>query len=201
MHSKASANKKSHGSKHKSKKTSKSSSSSKCFELAIEIVAFSPQIGPILKLLLGKCVELLAFEYTEDVLERSLQFLNALTVNAFTQNGPITEELVYLSKIFECLLLGPAMDVKNEEQSVPNGITSDHLQQHQQQADMIKLENPNEFPQSVHQQAESLLPAEDLLKDFRVENDQIIKKECEDFFMMMDTSDTVIKKKKRNKLT
>lgn len=164
-----------------------------CFEMALEIVAFSPQIAPILKLLLGKCVELLAFEYTEDVLGRSLQFLNALTVNPFTQNGPIMEELAYLSQIFESLLLGPALDVKYEEQ---NGIPNEQLQQ-QHPPETIKLEASHDFPQTVTQQTEALLPAEDLLKDFKVENEQIIKKECEDFFMMMDTSETVIKKEEQ----
>lgn len=169
-----------------------------CFEVALEIVTFSPQIGPILKLLLGKCVELLAYEYTEDVLNRSLRFLSALAANPYSQNGQINEELSYLSQIFESLLLGPSLDVKYDDQCVTNGLTNEQLQQQQdqqQQPDTIKLEHSDEFQQC--QQAESLLPAEDLLKDFKVESDQIIKKECEDFFMMMDTSETVIKKEEQ----
>ncbi|XP_063696508.1 uncharacterized protein LOC134827677 [Culicoides brevitarsis] len=150
-----------------------------CTDLALDIVAFNPQIGPILKLLLGKCIELLAFDYTEDLLLRSCKFLNALTVNPFSQNGQINDELAYLSQIFDNLLLGPPLEVKFEDQGA---------------SDNIKIENSGDFSQN---NGDSLLPSEDLLKDFKVENVQTIKKECEDFFMMMDTSETVIKKEEQ----
>uniref|UniRef100_A0A336MWW2 CSON005369 protein n=1 Tax=Culicoides sonorensis TaxID=179676 RepID=A0A336MWW2_CULSO len=160
-----------------------------CFHMAMEIVSFNPQIGPLLKLLLGKCIELLAFEYTEEILKRSLKFLNALTVNPFTQNGKIGEELAYLSQVFESLLLGPCLEIKYEEQNT----RTDQIQ-----TEPIKMENSTEYTQPQNQQQpESMLPDEDLLKDFKVENEQIIKKECEDFFMMMDTSETVIKREEQ----
>lgn len=121
-------------------------------------------------------------------------------MNPYSQNGQITEELSYLSQIFESLLLGPTPEVKYEDQC---GIINERLQQQQeqqQQSETIKLEISNEFPQSPTQQTESLLPSEDLLKGFKVESDQIIKKECEEFFMMMDTSETAIKKEEQTDL-
>ncbi|XP_055543921.1 uncharacterized protein LOC129729397 [Wyeomyia smithii] len=78
-----------------------------CFEEAIEILSSNPHVPSLMKLLLTKVIEMLGFEYAENTLTRSLQFIEALVRNYHVAHSDLTLELSLLSQIFVNLLLGP----------------------------------------------------------------------------------------------
>ncbi|XP_050100544.1 uncharacterized protein LOC126581122 [Anopheles aquasalis] len=78
-----------------------------CFNMAINILRCHPHIPSLMKLLLTKAIEMLGFEYTEDTLRRTLEYLEALVENYHVAHSDLTLELSLLSQLFVNLLLGP----------------------------------------------------------------------------------------------
>ncbi|XP_053694913.1 uncharacterized protein LOC128742540 [Sabethes cyaneus] len=78
-----------------------------CFEEAIAILSSNPHVPSLMKLLLTKAIEMLGFEYAENTLTRSLQFIEAMMRNYHVAHSDLTLELSLLSQIFVNLLLGP----------------------------------------------------------------------------------------------
>lgn len=168
-------------------------------QTSLDMIAFNPYVASISKLLLSKCIELLAYDYTTDVLQRSLKLLNALTVNPATQNGLINEELAYLSQIFESLLLG---SIDNLTPPFPNSNGNFDIKMDLSQTqNQFYNTNGNQFQQPPTTVG---FVQDDLIKNFKPESYKTeeqeinaIKKECEDFLMMMDTNEIVIKKEEQ----
>lgn len=154
-------------------------------EMAFEIVSGNPHTALITKMLLAKVIEMLAFEYSDTTLQRSLKLLNSLTMNPTTRSGLFDEELNQLGHIFEGLLIGAPNEigfgqpteagypVKMELQTVDDtmcGTFQTETLQHVQ-GDLMEMKTEPDYP-----------------------NFSQIKKECEDFLMMMDTNVMSIKK-------
>ncbi|XP_049283843.1 uncharacterized protein LOC125764057 [Anopheles funestus] len=79
-----------------------------CFNTAIDILQYNRHTPSLMKLLLTKAIEMLGFEYTEETLRRSLEYLEALVQNSHVAHSDLTLELSLLSQLFVNLLLGPA---------------------------------------------------------------------------------------------
>ncbi|XP_053675399.1 uncharacterized protein LOC128725663 [Anopheles nili] len=79
-----------------------------CFNMAIDVLQYNAHTPSLMKLLLTKAIEMLGFEYTEDTLRRSLEYLEALVQNCHVAHSDLTLELSLLSQLFVNLLLGPA---------------------------------------------------------------------------------------------
>ncbi|XP_037907079.1 uncharacterized protein LOC119649135 isoform X2 [Hermetia illucens] len=85
------------------------------FKYGLEIAAFAPHIGCIFKIILKKCIEMLAFEQTSKIIERCMQFLRALVFNIHSRDVECREQLFHLSELFACLICGPQEpEVKTE---------------------------------------------------------------------------------------
>uniref|UniRef100_A0A2M4BE77 Uncharacterized protein n=1 Tax=Anopheles marajoara TaxID=58244 RepID=A0A2M4BE77_9DIPT len=113
-----------------------------CFNMAINILRTHQHIPSLMKLLLTKAIEMLGFEYTEDTLRRTLEYLEALVENYHVAHSDLTLELSLLSQLFVNLLLGPigyvhskvipsAADLVGAQTS--GGMETPINQQHQQQ--------------------------------------------------------------------
>lgn len=170
------------------------------------MIAFNPYIASISKLLLSKCIELLAYDYTTDVLQRSLKLLNALTVNPATQNGLISEELAYLSQIFEGLLLGSIVNLTPQFANPNSNVNQNFDIKMDITQNQFYNTNGNQFQlqQPPTQSSDGFVQDDLLIKNFKPETYKTeeqainaIKKECEDFLMMMDTNEIVIKKEEQ----
>ncbi|XP_049531749.1 uncharacterized protein LOC125949095 [Anopheles darlingi] len=113
-----------------------------CFNMAINILRCHHHIPSLMKLLLTKAIEMLGFEYTEDTLRRTLEYLEALVENYHVAHSDLTLELSLLSQLFVNLLLGPVGYVHSKVipsaadlvgTQTPGGMESSINQQHQQQ--------------------------------------------------------------------
>uniref|UniRef100_A0A2M4AH81 Uncharacterized protein n=1 Tax=Anopheles triannulatus TaxID=58253 RepID=A0A2M4AH81_9DIPT len=113
-----------------------------CFNMAINILRSHQHIPALMKLLLTKAIEMLGFEYTEDTLRRTLEYLEALVENYHVAHSDLTLELSLLSQLFVNLLLGPvgyvhskvipsAADLAGTQTT--GGMETPVNQQHQQQ--------------------------------------------------------------------
>lgn len=74
---------------------------------AIDIVYTHSQIGSITKNLLRKCIEMIAIEYTQVSLERTLFFLSAIVSNPNSRDVNINQEMYLIAELLICMLLGP----------------------------------------------------------------------------------------------
>lgn len=156
-------------------------------DLALEIVANSPHIASITKMLLTKIIEMLAFEYSDNTLLRSLKLLNSLVTNPVTQTGNYDEELDHIGHIFEGLLIGTSSEIGYGQEAATAASYP------------VKMEL-----QAVDDtlcgtfQTETLQHVQENLMEMKTEPDypnySQIKKECEDFLMMMDSNVMSIKK-------
>ncbi|KFB45239.1 hypothetical protein ZHAS_00013076 [Anopheles sinensis] len=109
-----------------------------CFNAAIDILQYNQHTPSLMKLLLTKAIEMLGFEYTEDTLRRSLEYLEALVQSYHVAHSELTLELSLLSQLFVNLLLGPAGYVhskvlQSNEQQLGEATLSGADVQHQQQ--------------------------------------------------------------------
>lgn len=154
----------------------------------LDIVGSNPHVALVAKLLLNKCIEMLAFEYSEEILSQTLQLLNAIVQNPGTQTGQFSNEISYLSQIFEALLLGATKELKYEEETghFPVKMELHHLEEDEGLV--------NAFP-TIQQELIGNLKSE---ADYPHFNE--IKKECEDLFIMMDTSELNSSVKKEDQI-
>ncbi|XP_058177525.1 uncharacterized protein LOC131293464 [Anopheles ziemanni] len=109
-----------------------------CFNAAIDILQYNQHTPSLMKLLLTKAIEMLGFEYTEDTLRRSLEYLEALVQSYHVSHSELTLELSLLSQLFVNLLLGPAGYVHSKilqstEQPLGDTTLAGADVQHQQQ--------------------------------------------------------------------
>lgn len=129
-----------------------------CFKFALQVVACSPHITGLLKHFLKKWIDMIAFDYTEMVLERSMKFLEALIQNPCTNNNEMNTELKYLCQLLVNLLVGPDkeenLDFADNFNDPPmmlmgndlNIKKEDEFDHHMNSFEMaVKMENLDEF--------------------------------------------------------
>ncbi|XP_058453251.1 uncharacterized protein LOC131431507 [Malaya genurostris] len=109
-----------------------------CFEEAVGILTTNPHVPSLMKLLLTKAIEMLGFEYTENTLIRSLQFLEAVVMNDHVSHSDLTLELSLLSQIFVSLLLG-APNTGDQARFIPAQQLSLELQSQNQQLQPLSM--------------------------------------------------------------
>ncbi|XP_058058681.1 uncharacterized protein LOC131209598 [Anopheles bellator] len=178
-----------------------------CFNAAIDILRCNQHTPSLMKLLLTKSIEMLGFEYTEDTLDRSLDYLEALTHNDHISHSDLTLELCMLDQLFVNLLLGPPgyvhLKLLTASGETPvanmNGTVSDDQQQQQQQQlevisplfnqSMAMLENnlpaADDSNNSNSNATEELLRSIENIKDGADGIDINIKDEYEALFSMV----------------
>lgn len=63
------------------------------FELTMCTISTNYYTPSVVRSFLDRCVEVLAFDYTQDLLERTLKFLNAIIRNPFVRDTNVSEEV------------------------------------------------------------------------------------------------------------
>lgn len=86
-----------------------------CFNRVLRIVSVSPHIVGFLRHFLNKWIDLIAFDYTNNILDRCLQFLEALIRNPCTVDSHMNRELKYLCQLLVSLLAGPDIEDNQED--------------------------------------------------------------------------------------
>lgn len=95
-----------------------------CLDLALNILRSSPHIAGLVKHLLIKFVDMIAVNYSDNILDRSLKFLLAIIRNPYTCNTDMNIELKHICQLLVNLLVGSINDEIRE-----NGIHENELEQ------------------------------------------------------------------------
>ncbi|KAJ6643144.1 hypothetical protein Bhyg_08100 [Pseudolycoriella hygida] len=77
------------------------------FKYAIHATSINPYIGCILQPLLNKILSMIVVTYTDETLDRAIKFLSAITYNYNSREATANYQLLHLSQLITCLLLGP----------------------------------------------------------------------------------------------
>lgn len=77
------------------------------FKYAIHSAAINPYVGCILQPLLNKVLSMIVIAYTDETLDRAIKFLAAIVYNYNSREATANYQLLHLSQLMTCLLLGP----------------------------------------------------------------------------------------------
>lgn len=77
------------------------------FKYAIHATSINPYIGCILQPLLNKILSMIVIEYSDETLDRAIKFLSAIVYNSNSREATANYQLLHLSQLVACLLLGP----------------------------------------------------------------------------------------------
>ena len=81
-----------------------------CMELALSILSSSPHIAGLVKHFLIKWIDMIAVNYTNNILNRAMKFLLAIIRNPYTCNSDMNIELKHVCQLLVNLLVGSIND-------------------------------------------------------------------------------------------
>lgn len=81
-----------------------------CKDLALSILSSSPHIAGLVKHFLIKWVDMIAVNYSSNILDRSINFLLAIVRNPYTCNSDMNIELKHVCQLLVNLLVGSIND-------------------------------------------------------------------------------------------
>jgi hypothetical protein len=85
-----------------------------CIDEAIQILSTSYHVAGLVKHFLIKWIDMIAVNYTENILERSIGYLEAILRNPYTINSDMNIELKHVCQLLSSLLVGSINDEVRE---------------------------------------------------------------------------------------
>lgn len=85
-----------------------------CKEEALEILGTSPHVAGLVKHFLIKWIDMIAVNYSQNILERSIEYLEAILRNPYTINSDMNIELKHVCQLLVSLLAGSINDEVRE---------------------------------------------------------------------------------------
>lgn len=85
-----------------------------CIDFALKILSESPHVAGLVKHFLVKWIDMIAVRYSNNTLDRSIRFLQAIIQNPCTGNSDMNSELKHICQLLVNLLVGSLADEHDE---------------------------------------------------------------------------------------
>lgn len=173
-----------------------------CLEMALNILSTSPHIAGLVKHFLIKWIDMIAVNYSNNILNRSIKFLLAIIRNPYTCNSDMNIELKHVCQLLVNLLVGSIND-EIRENGHDNDLEPEASEYSTYDSNIVSYENNgiidnnNGMNLDDHLSSDSNMKAFDesngvLMENFSIESEKIgrtLKDElCEGFDTQSDSS-------------